>query len=70
MMPRLGVGRGTRIIRRDQHGLDAEPREVGAKRADRSGDAVDARKVDVGNEQYPHASYSERRDPRAPVSGA
>ena len=30
-------------------------RQVGAEGADGGGDAVDARKIDVGNEQHPHA---------------
>ena len=62
------VRRGARIVRRDQHGLDAELREVGAERADRSGDAVDARKVDVGDEQYPHAAPMVDSDSDAPIA--
>jgi hypothetical protein len=38
----------------DQRGLDAQSCEVGSKRADGSGNAIDAGKVDVGNEQYAH----------------
>ncbi len=56
----LAVRRRARILRRHQDGLDTGRREVVAEGADRSGDAVDPGKVDVRDEQYPHA-LDERR---------
>ena len=44
-----GVGGGY------QHGLDSRAYQISAEGADRGGDAVDAREVDVGDEENPHA---------------
>ncbi len=51
---RVVVVRRAGIRRRDQRGLDAERGEVGPEGADRSGDAVDAWEIHVGNEQDSH----------------
>ena len=56
-----GVGRGTGVFRGEEKGFDTLAREIAAKGADRSGDAVDPGKVDVGDEQYPQARLREGR---------
>ena len=45
-------------------------RQVAAEGADRGGDAVDARKVDVGDEQYPHAAPTAMAAPMTPLVDA
>jgi len=52
----LALGRTRRrVTRRHERGGDAGAREVLAEGANRSRDAVDAWKVDVGDEENPHA---------------
>src|SRR5215469_6024128 len=48
------------VLRRDQQRLDALARQVLAEGADGSGDAVDPREVDVGDEEYAHAYEGQR----------
>jgi hypothetical protein len=42
------------VVRRDERGRVPEAPELGAESLDRGGDAVDARKVDVGDVEDPH----------------
>ena len=51
---RCGVARSRAVTRRYQHAVNADVAQVGAEGADRGGNAVDAREIDVGDEQHPH----------------
>jgi hypothetical protein len=39
----------------DQHGIHARRAQIAAEGTDRGGDAIDAREVDIGDEQYAQA---------------
>ena len=45
---------GTVVLRNHQRGLDADCGEVGTKSGDRGGHAVDAREIDVREQQHAH----------------
>ena len=49
------IQRGIAVAGRHQHRFHTGLRQIGAKGADRGGYPVDAREVDVGDEQHPHA---------------